>query len=167
MILNIAAFFWAIITFFFFFIPVKKNLLWHHHVFRQFTSTWLILNLQHWCNSDWWNWWQHPPSLHPLPEGRPLLSRPRESRRGCLRLDLGMMAGGETWPRLWALRRPRRRRPSIKCLRVQPRSGSYIHPGSWWMTISYGFLIISKEAKGKKEVQTLEHLVVLVNPCLC
>lgn len=89
-----------------------------------------------------------------LPEGRPLLSRLRESRGGRLCLDLGIMAGGKTWPRLWALRRPMRRRPSIKRLRVQPRSRSYIHPGSWWMTISHGFLIISKEAKGKQWVSS-------------
>lgn len=105
-----------------------------------------------------------PPSL---PEGRPLLSRLRESRSGRLCLDLGMMAGGKTWPWLWALSRLRRRRPSIKRLRVQPRSLSYIHSGSWWMTISHGFLIISKEAKGKRwGSSNTGRLVVLVNSCL-
>lgn len=106
------------------------------------------------------------PALPPfLPEGCPLLSGLRESRGGRLCLDLGMMAGGKTWPRLWALRRPKRRRPSIKRLRVQPRSRSYIQPSSWWMTISHGFLIISKEAKGKQWVSS--NSSVLVNPCLC
>lgn len=146
MILQILAFFCVIITIFKNFIPVQKESswmwLWIQTIYINITHTEFTMLVK----------LLRASSLpHPFPPWRrPLLSKLRDSRRGCLCLDLVMMSGGKTWLRLWALRRPRRRRPSIKYLRVQPRSHSYIHPSSWWMTVSHGFLIISKEAKGEQ-----------------